>query len=284
MNGALPDGLVFMDNGDGTATISGTPRHLTGSPLALSVQATNAAGSITSPLAVTVSSGKSWLAGSDGAVYPVGTATSFGSMQAYKLNSPVVGMAATPDGGGYWLVASDGGIFKSSAWRPPDGGGYWLVASDGGLRYGDAGFYGSGGQPRPPIVGMVATSDGGGYWLVASDGGIFSYGDAAFYGSARGIHLNQPIVGVAATPDGGGYWLVASDGGVFNYGDAAFYGSAATGGSGSLIAPVVGITSSADGRGYSLTTSSGDVIPFGDGVAGGGLDGVPDPIVGISSP
>ncbi len=180
MNGALPDGLVFTDNGDGTATISGTPRHLTGSPVALSVQATNAAGSVTSPLAVTVSSGKAWLAGSDGAVYPVGTATSFGSMQAYKLDNPVVGLAATPDGGGYWLVASDGGVF--------------------------------------------------------------------------------------------------------NYGDAAFNGSGATGGSGSLIAPVVGITSSADGRGYSLTTSSGDVIPFGDGVAGGGLDGVPDPIVGISSP
>ena len=70
MNGALPDGLVFTDNGDGTATISGTPRHLTGSPIALGVQATNAAGSITSPLDVTVSSGKAWLAGGDGAVYP----------------------------------------------------------------------------------------------------------------------------------------------------------------------------------------------------------------------
>ena len=306
MNGALPDGLVFTDNGDGTATISGIPRHLTGSPAALSVQATNAAGSITSPLAVTVSSGKAWLAGGDGAVYPVGTATSFGSMQAYKLNSPVVGLAATPDGGGYWLVASDGGVFNygdagfygSRGGQPlnapivgmaatPDGGGYWLVASDGGVfNYGDAGFYGSrGGQPlNAPIVGMAATPDGGGYWLVASDGGIFSYGDAAFYGSAGGIHLNQPIVGVAATSDGGGYWLAASDGGVFNYGDAAFYGSGATGASGSLIAPVVGITSSADGRGYSLTTSSGDVIPFGDGVAGGGLAGVAGPIVGISSP
>ena len=34
-----------------------------------------------------------------------------------------------------------------------------------------------------PIVGMAPTTDGRGYWLVASDGGIFSYGDAAFYGS-----------------------------------------------------------------------------------------------------
>ena len=104
-----------------------------------------------SPLAVTVSSGKAWLAGSDGAVYPVGTASSFGSMQAYKLNAPIVGMAATPDGGGYWLAASDGGVFN----------------------YGDAGFDGSRVASRlnAPIVGMAATPDGGGYWLVASDGG-----------------------------------------------------------------------------------------------------------------
>ena len=30
---------------------------------------------------------------------------------------------------------------------------------------------------------MAATPDGGGYWLVGADGGIFSYGDAAFFGS-----------------------------------------------------------------------------------------------------
>ncbi len=306
VDGVLPDGLSVTDDGNGTATISGTPRHLTVTPATISVQATNAAGSVTSPLEVTVSSGKAWLAGSDGAVYPMGTATSFGSMQAYKLNHPVVGLAATPDGGGYWLVASDGGVFAFgdaafygstgaihlnepivSMAATPDGGGYWLVASDGGVfAFGDAAFYGSTGaiHLNEPIVSMAATPDGGGYWLVASDGGVFAFGDAAFYGSTGAIHLNEPVVGMAATPDGGGYWLVASDGGVFNYGDAAFYGSMASGGSDSLIAPVVGMTSSADGRGYSLATSSGDVVPFGDGVAGGGLIGAPDPVVGISSP
>ena len=60
---------------------------------------------------------------------------------------------------------------------------------------------------------------------MASDGGIFSFGDAAFYGSEGGVHLNQPIVGMASTPDGLGYWLVASDGGIFSFGDAAFHGS-----------------------------------------------------------
>ena len=73
---------------------------------------------------------------------------------------------------------------------------------------------------------MAPTPDGNGYWLVASDGGIFSFGDAAFYGSTGAIRLNKPIVGMAPTPDGKGYWMVASDGGIFTFGDAAFYGSA----------------------------------------------------------
>ena len=32
--------------------------------------------------------------------------------QQTTLNSPIVGIAATPDGGGYYLVAADGGIFS----------------------------------------------------------------------------------------------------------------------------------------------------------------------------
>ncbi len=66
----------------------------------------------------------------------------------------------------------------------------------------------------PPTVG--------GYWTVASDGGIFSFGDAAFYGSMGGHALDEPMVGMAATTDGGGYWTVASDGGIFSFGDAPF--------------------------------------------------------------
>ncbi len=71
-------------------------------------------------------------------------------------------------------------------------------------------------SPFSPIaVAMAASKSGQGYRIAGSDGGIFSYGDAAFYGSTGNIHLNQPVVGGAATLDGQGYWLVASDGGVF---------------------------------------------------------------------
>jgi N-acetylmuramoyl-L-alanine amidase len=96
---------------------------------------------------------------------------------------------------------------------------------------------------------MAATPDGKGYWLVASDGGIFTFGDAAFYGSTGALSLNAPIVGMAATPDGKGYWLVASDGGIFTFGNAAFYGSE---GGVQLNAPAVGMTATPDGKGYWL--------------------------------
>jgi hypothetical protein len=224
-----------------------------------------------------------WLDASDGGIFTYPNNTFFGSTGGVKLNKPMVGMAATPDGQGYWLVASDGGIFSygdavfqgSRGGKPlnapivgmattPDGAGYWLVASDGGIfNYGDAGFFGSrGGQPlNKPIVGMGATADGKGYRLVASDGGIFSYGDATFYGSTGSLKLNKPVVGMAATPTGLGYWLVASDGGIFNYGDAAFYGST---GSIVLNKPVVGMAASPSGKGYWLAASDGGIFNYGD--------------------
>ena len=67
-----------------------------------------------------------------------GGAQFYGSTGSMRLNKPVVGMAATPDGNGYWLVASDGGVFA----------------------YGDAGFYGSTGSItlNKPIIGMIPST------------------------------------------------------------------------------------------------------------------------------
>ena len=65
----------------------------------------------------------------------------FGSTGGQRLNAPVAGIAATPDGGGYWLVGSDGGVFN----------------------YGNAGFYGSvpgqGIVGQPPVVGISRTPE-----------------------------------------------------------------------------------------------------------------------------
>jgi N-acetylmuramoyl-L-alanine amidase len=137
-------------------------------------------------------------------------------------------------------------------------------------------------NPNAPIVGMAMTSDGGGYWMVGSDGGIFSYGDAAFWGSTGSLVLNAPIIGMAATPDGHGYWLVARDGGIFNYGDAGFFGSA---GSLSLDAPIVAMAATHDGGGYWLVASDGGIFAYGDASFDGSRGGMPlnAPVVGMAA-
>ncbi len=244
-----------------------------------------------------------WTVASDGGVFSFGNAQFHGSTGALTLNSPIVGMATTPDHGGYWLVASDGGVFafgdatyfgSTGALRlnspvvgmaaTPDGRGYWLVAADGGVfSFGDALFQGSmGGKPlNKPIVGMATTHDGLGYWLVASDGGIFSFGDAAFHGSTGALVLNRPVVGMALTLDGLGYWLVASDGGIFNFGDATFDGSM---GGTVLNRPVVGMAATTDGGGYWLVASDGGIFSFGDAGFAGSEGGavLNRPMVGVA--
>ena len=109
------------------------------------------------------------------------------------------------------------------------------------------------------LVDMGETPSGRGCWLAAADGGVFSFGDAAFYGSAAKLDLVSPIVAFASTPDGEGYWLVAADGGVFNFGDAGYYGSVG----GSVRAnPIVGMDVTKNGNGYRLTDSEGKVYRF----------------------
>ena len=96
-----------------------------------------------------------------------------------QLNSPIVGMASTPDGRGYRMVAADGGIFN----------------------FGDAGFYGSAAGSTflrgSPVVGMSATPDGGGYSVVAANGQDQAFGDAVWL--PGGLITN--VIGM--TSDGG---------------------------------------------------------------------------------
>jgi hypothetical protein len=90
-------------------------------------------------------------------------------------------------------------------------------------------------------VGMAATPDAKGYWLVASDGGIFSFGDAAYYGSepSTGVDVTN-IVGVAANPNGDGYWIEGGDGRVNAFGDTLPFGSML---GSALHDPIVGFSS-----------------------------------------
>lgn len=119
-------------------------------------------------------------------------------------------------------------------------------------------------NPMPSrFVGMANTVDGKGYWLAQAGGGVFSYGDAAFYGSLPSERMvpNAQIVGIAASPDGKGYTLVGADGGVFSFGDARFFGSLADQ---PQDQPTVGIAFTPDGDGYWEVKSDGGVFSFGD--------------------
>ena len=137
-------------------------------------------------------------------------------------------------------------------------------------------------QHQASATSSPHTTPANGYRLVASDGGIFSFGDAGFYGSTGGQHLNRPIVGMAATPDAQGYWLVASDGGIFSFGDAGFYGS--TGGQ-HLNRPIVGMAATPDAQGYWLVASDGGIFSFGDAHFYGSTGNIRlnQPIVGMAA-
>jgi hypothetical protein len=173
----INNGNTFAVTAAGTVYTNGTvSQGLSGQPLAAPIVgiAASAGPHFSFPY---------WLVASDGGVFafqstfPFQGARFYGSMGGQHLNSPVVGMAPSPDGKGYWLVAADGGVFG----------------------FGDANFHGSmGGQHlNSPIVGMAATPDGKGYYLAGADGGIFAFGDALFAASATGL-VNAPVIGVSA--------------------------------------------------------------------------------------
>jgi hypothetical protein len=123
---------------------------------------------------------------------------------------------------------------------------------------------------------------GQGYRFVASDGGIFDYGDATFWGSTGGLHLDAPVVGMAVTPSTNGYWLVAADGGIFAFGDAQFYGSM---GGKPLNQPIVGMAATPNGGGYWEVAADGGIFAFGDAQFYGSMGGKPlnQPIVGMAA-
>jgi hypothetical protein len=136
--------------------------------------------------------------------------------------------------------------------------------------------------PPPPTQPPPTPAPQHGYWLVGSDGGIFTFGSAAFFGSAGSLHLQRPVVGIVPTSDRAGYWLDASDGGIFAFGDSGFYGSipglglhpAGSGLPSSLDAPIVGMVPSSDGRGYFMVASDGGVFAFGDARFAGSCPGI----------
>src|SRR5690349_4048527 len=85
----------------------------------------------------------------------------------------------------------------SSASIPTRQPGYQLVTNSGDvLPFGSAPV---GSAPAPltkGVAGVAWTADGRGHWLATRDGGVFTFGDAAFHGSAGAAHLRSPIAGI----------------------------------------------------------------------------------------
>ncbi|HEX3793392.1 MAG TPA: glycoside hydrolase family 43 protein [Acidimicrobiales bacterium] len=261
----------------------------------------NGGGPVTNP--ATTAAGY-WQVAADGGIFTFGSAQFYGSTGSLRLNKPVVGMAATPDGRGYWLVASDGGIFSFGDARfygstgslrlnkpiiamvpTADGHGYWLVASDGGIfSFGDASFEGSaaGLAPGYPITAMTPTSNGLGYWMVDANGQVFPFGNAVYAGQPSFAPGGYRITGMAATADNRGYWLISANGNVATFGDARSFGSPVTAG---VVAPVVGISTTDDDNGYWLQGADGGIFSYGDATYEGSMGGhhLNAPMVGITS-
>jgi hypothetical protein len=237
--------------------------------------------------AAAASAGGYWLYAADGGIFSFGTASYEGPV--HNQGNDIVGMAASPSGNGYWMADGNGDVFAAGdatvfggrashaddvaafAARP-QGDGYWLATRTGSVERAGAAptFSGATVAVSQPITALAPTGSGAGLWMAAIDGGVFTFGDAAFFGSMGGMRLNQPIVGMAPTPTGRGYWLVASDGGIFSFGDAVFFGS--MGGS-VLNQPIVGMSATPSGAGYWMVAADGGIFAFGDARFFGSMGG-----------
>jgi hypothetical protein len=237
--------------------------------------------------AAAATAGGYWLYAADGGIFAFGTAGYVGPVQ--NQGNDIAGMAATPSGYGYWMADDDGDVFAAGDARiygsrasslddvaafaaRPQGDGYWMATRTGAVEnYGAAPpFPGVTVKLSHRITTLAPTASGAGAWMAGLDGGVFTFGDAAFFGSMGGKRLNQPIVGMTPTPSGRGYWIVASDGGVFAFGDARFFGSM---GGTPLVAPVVGMAATPSGAGYWMVATDGGLFAFGDAKFYGSMGG-----------
>ena len=311
----LPAGVTFVDNTNGTATLSGTPAVGTGGAYPFTITASNgvtpaATQSFTlhvtdgpaitvQPISQTLATGATatfvaaasgnpapgvqWQRSTDG-----GRTFSAVTGATSSALSFIVGVG--DDGDQYRAVFSNtsGSSTTAPATLTVNLDGYLLAQADGRVTgFGQAASASGIPTGSVPVVGIAATPDAQGYWTASGNGGVDETGDAVAEGSlvSLGLTPSAPVVGIAATPRGLGYWLVGADGGVFAFGNAPFEGSLP--GSGTHSADVAGMTPTPDGEGYWLVGADGAVYPFGDAASYGSLLslGRPPtaPIVGIAA-
>ncbi len=169
------------------------------------------------------------LVAADGGVFAFGAAHFPGSLAAFHLPAPIVGMALSLNPG-------------TAPGAPPDPDPFsYRLADTAGRVYtlGRAPFHGdlTHAPSISPVVGILADTDG--YLLATANGRVIPFGIAS-EGDISHLHLSAPISGIALAGIGGGYVLFASDGGVFTFGAGRFLGSMA---GRHLNAPITAMTS-----------------------------------------
>ena len=131
---ALPDGVTFTDNGDGTATLAGTPGATTGGQYPVSITAANSAASTTQNFLLTVDQTPA-ITTANATTFVTGSASSFtiGSNAGYPAATALSVSGALPDG----ITFSDDGdgtATLSGTPGPTAGGTYPLtVAASNGV-------------------------------------------------------------------------------------------------------------------------------------------------------
>ncbi|HEU5214655.1 MAG TPA: putative Ig domain-containing protein [Gaiellaceae bacterium] len=117
--GALPSGVTFVDNGDGTATLSGTPAAGTGGTYDLALDAGNGVGGdATQDFTLTVNEAPS-ITSADHATFTVGSAGSFTVTTAGFPVSGLIESGALPSG----VTFVDNGDGTATLAGTPDAGG-----------------------------------------------------------------------------------------------------------------------------------------------------------------
>ncbi len=311
LSGSLPPGLVFRDNLNGTATISGTPPANARGTFDVTITATNGVGTPALQYLVMTLGGARTTTSLSSSADPasVGQAVTYtarvvptpngGTVNFLANGGAIAGCTGVPVNttngeatcpttylsigarsvqasysGDAAFGPSASGVHTEVVTRP--GAGYWLASANGAV-------YGLGAAPwlggtttsatTGPVVGIAATPSATGYWVVTANGTVTSFGDAKFYGDLPdlGKHVGD-VVAIAPTTNGRGYYLVGADGGFFTFGDAKFHGSLP--GIHLHVKDVVGVVATPGGSGYLLVGADGGVFTFGTTRYYGSLPGL----------
>ena len=261
-SGALPPGMTFVDNGNGTATIFGTPVASAVGRYVVTITASNGVGTpATRQLLITVAaapvtvSPPKFISSSRILVLPGANAV----ITVVASGSPapaITESGALPPGMAFH--ANGHGTATISGVTPPG-----LSATYVGTLTASNGAASSASQALRITVGRPAvpeTTYGAGYWYTTSGGEVIGWGSALPVAPQNEQHPSH-ITAMATTPDHLGYYLASSSGGVFPYGDAQWYGSIARK---HLSTPTVAVAVTPSGGGYYLVTRAGNVFNFGD--------------------